>query len=52
MLKHKNSASIAKIESLAHDRNIFDRIDWLKANRVFDLQEGIATDVTLSISEH
>lgn len=47
---HNGISSIAEIESMAHERNMFDRIDWIKANHVFELQEGIANDVTLSIN--
>lgn len=49
---HKNSNSIAVIERLAHDRNMFDRIDWLKVSHVFELKEGIASDVSLTINQH
>jgi hypothetical protein len=45
-VNHKSISSIAEIESMVYERNMFDRIDWLKANHVFELQEGIDNDVT------
>jgi len=49
---HKITHSIAEIERLAHEKNVFDKVDWLKVNRVFEIHEGIASDVSLTINQH
>jgi len=49
---HKSNSAMLDVEKMAHDRHLFDRIDWIKAERVFELKEGIASDVTLSVRVH
>lgn len=49
---NKSSSAMLDVGKMAHDRRLFERIDWIKAERVFQLKEGIASDISLPVRKH
>ncbi len=50
--RQNNKVSMKTLEKMAQETMLSERIDWLLAKTVLELQDGVARDVTLSSGMH